>query len=125
MEQADKKGPVSLPINSFFSGGGGNISIKSNGYMIRVARVSCILQSVHKAIISGEIKEMSIVEEALEVWKVGEPSLFNRVAPTPTNHYSRIYPLSFSMVQPHNELQALDAADVEDVLVYTVFYRVD
>jgi hypothetical protein len=67
--------------------------------------VLCILQSVHKASISGEVKEMSIIEEALEVQKVGEPPLFNRVAPTSTNHSSTFV---FSGT-PHRELQALES----------------
>jgi hypothetical protein len=39
LEQADKKGLVNLSMKSFFSGQGWrDISIKSNGYMVRVAR---------------------------------------------------------------------------------------
>jgi hypothetical protein len=67
-----------LSINTFLSGQGwGNIDMKSLGYMVRVARVSCIHHSALMVSKRGKIKEMSINEEGLEVWKVEAPPLFH------------------------------------------------
>ncbi len=68
-----------------------------------------ILQSVHSCCRNDDENDLSIVDDALIVLKVGAEPLFRMTAPIPMSHSSRVSPLVLSCMLPHIVLHVLES----------------